>query len=191
MKKMSAFFMTTTLALALTGCGKPLSELGKLADTLKQESTKESDEPEEFEEPQESEIIVNPEDTLLPTDSEVTNDLHSKSAGNIQFLPRNKDSENTAESQEASEPDPDSIEDTYDVDGIKGYNFDDLNGNGTPDEDEITDEALLNAEGKIEYIDYTDKNLSEDEIKEKISDIEGTLMYLSGQLTYEELLREL
>ncbi len=74
---------------------------------------------------------------------------------------------------------------------LKGYNFDDLNGNDFPDEEETTDEALENAKGKVVYLNYTDENLTEAEIKTVIDGLEGESDYLGGELTYQELLGKL
>lgn len=57
-------------------------------------------------------------------------------------------------------------------------NYDDLNGNGYPDEDESTDEALANAKGSATY-SAGDKSLSDSEIQKKIDELE--------KLDFEEL----
>lgn len=75
---------------------------------------------------------------------------------------------------------------------IKGYNFDDLNGNDYPDDDECTPEALENAEGKEIYYCYTDEDMTEEEIKEKISEIDkGERGFIGGNLTLEEVTKKL
>ena len=68
-------------------------------------------------------------------------------------------------------------------------NYDDLNGNGLPDDDEMTDKALENAKGSIEY-EANDKNLSSKEIKARIDEIENNYSFegLCGIYEYVEFL---
>ena len=50
-------------------------------------------------------------------------------------------------------------------------NYDDLDGNGYPSEDEMTEEALAKAKGKTSY-SADDKSLSQDEIQKKIEQLQ-------------------
>ncbi|QFJ53679.1 hypothetical protein [Pseudobutyrivibrio xylanivorans] len=50
-------------------------------------------------------------------------------------------------------------------------NYDDLNGNGYPDEDETTEEALANAKGSVSY-SAGDKSLSQSEIEKRIDELQ-------------------
>ena len=50
-------------------------------------------------------------------------------------------------------------------------NYDDLDGNGYPSEDEMTDEALANATGSTSYY-ANDKSLSQDAIEKKIEELQ-------------------
>ena len=67
--------------------------------------------------------------------------------------------------------------------------YDDLNGNGYPDEDESTDEALNNAKGSVSY-SASDESLTESQIKAKIEEIRENFSfdYLTGEYEYTEFL---
>ncbi|WP_028234989.1 hypothetical protein [Pseudobutyrivibrio sp. MD2005] len=67
--------------------------------------------------------------------------------------------------------------------------YDDLNDNGYPDENESTDEALENAAGAVFY-SADDKSLGEDEIKNKISEIESNYEFdtIYGEYQYSDFL---
>lgn len=68
------------------------------------------------------------------------------------------------------------------------YNFDDVNGNGEPDEEELTDDALTNCEGKVIY-HADDKSLSESDIRSRLVEIDSYKYEpLSGEKTKDEIL---
>ena len=77
------------------------------------------------------------------------------------------------------------IESTY---YIGEYYFDDLNGNGYPDDDEKSEEGPC----KVEYKNYTDEALSEEELKTKVEEL-FSLDYVEmiGDKTAEEIYNEL
>ena len=74
---------------------------------------------------------------------------------------------------------------------VKNIMFDDLNGNGMLDGNEIAPENELTIYSTI-YSNFTDKNLSEEQIKEKVAQYES-LEYkqLEGTMTCDELLDQL
>lgn len=67
--------------------------------------------------------------------------------------------------------------------------YDDLNGNGYPDDNESTDEAIESAEGAVAYSAY-DKSLNESEIKNKINEIESNYEFdtIYGEYQYSDFL---
>lgn len=76
----------------------------------------------------------------------------------------------------------------------KYYNYDDLDGDGEPseEEEELAMSDSWTGEGKVEYIDCNDENMPEEKVKEKIELYETYDFYgLDGGMSYEELIEEL
>ena len=63
-------------------------------------------------------------------------------------------------------------------------NYDDLNGNGEPDDNETTDKALENAKGSVTY-ESSDKKLSQSDIKNKVDAFDSyAFQALAGEYEY-------
>lgn len=73
---------------------------------------------------------------------------------------------------------------------VKHINFNDLDGDGWPSEDEL--EASGDYVGSSEYYNETDKKMTEDEIKAVIDQYNSYEMKpITGVMEYEELLSAL
>lgn len=72
---------------------------------------------------------------------------------------------------------------------VKINNYDDLNGNGQPDDDEMTDKALNNATGETVY-ESEDGKLSAAEIQSRVEEIQNNYSFepLAGEYEYVEFL---
>ena len=73
---------------------------------------------------------------------------------------------------------------------VKNINFNDLNGDGEPSEDELA--ASGEYTGTSEYHNETDREMTEEEIKAMVDLYSSYEMkYLSGDIDYESLLAQL